>query len=109
MSLSHLERIRSNSHYPAFRSFISVLTVIGYIAAVLIAAFGFFSKSIPFILMCIAGGALLAFLVMVSKELSLMLADIADATISFMGSQPDTAKESSLFREKIPRPADLQR
>lgn len=109
MNREYLEHIRSNSAYPAFRGFIQFFTVLGYIAAGLVAVFGFFTKNIGAILLFLLGAAVLAILVKVSKEVSLMLADIADATINFAGSQPGAFKHSISSDDKVPRPADQQR
>ncbi|WP_152597994.1 hypothetical protein [Novilysobacter arseniciresistens] len=109
MNRNYLDHIRSNSFYPAFRGFIQFFTLVGYIAAGLVALFGFFTKSIGAILLFLLGTAVLAVLVRVAKEVSLMLADIADATINFAGSQPDAFKTLPSFGDKIPRPADQQR
>lgn len=104
-----LNHIRNNSFYPAFRGFIQFFTIVGYITAVLVAVFGFFTKNIGAILLFLLGAIVIAVLVRVSKEVSLMLADIADATINFAGSQPDAIKQSPSYGEKLPRPADQQR
>jgi hypothetical protein len=72
----YLEKLRAASCYPAFRGFIGFCTVVGYLLAGLVLLIGIFSGSFTGIL----GG-------FIGAEASLMLADIADATIDSSSQQ----------------------
>lgn len=93
-----LTRIRSGSAYPIFRKFIDIFTVAGYIlsGALLLAAVaalaGKEDGSLAFLVEAIACGLLVA----VIREISQMVADIADTTIQaayreLNASAPDAA------------------
>ena len=81
----YLDRIRSESAYPAFRSVINVIALLFYCLGGLFFAGAFlggFQSGSPFLL--VAGAAMgLLYLIIgkVLKEISLMLADIADSVI----------------------------
>ncbi|MCW4455944.1 hypothetical protein OK348_14225 [Flavobacterium sp. MXW15] len=78
---THLGNLRASSCYPAFRAFIAVFTIAGYIVSAIFALVGFFSGSTFGVLASLIGAVIIALLVKVSAEASLMIADIADATI----------------------------
>ena len=81
MNRQYLEALRSGSCYPTFRGFVTVFELFGYLFAAIVAAGGFISGQSGAVFLGIAGAALIALLIRVAKEMSLMLADIADATI----------------------------
>ena len=91
MHKEYLEKLRENSFYPTFRGFIDFISVVGYIAAALLALFGIIllvsSEGTPIAILIIFGSTVLAAFIKASKEVSLMVADIADAIIDFAGSQ----------------------
>ncbi len=78
MRKQYVVQLRQNSHYPMFRRVIGFVTAIGLIAA-LIVVVGAFSSGSPVI--GIVSGSLIAVAVLVLKEVSEMVADIADATL----------------------------
>ena len=82
MNRQHLEAIRSNSCYPTFRGFVQVFTLLGYLGAAVFAAAGLMSGQAGAMFIAIAIGIIAALLVRMGKEVSLMLADIADTTIA---------------------------
>lgn len=86
MKHQHLQSLRAESCYPAFRGFVSFFTVIGYFAAVLVAVFGFVLMGQAgggFLLgsVVIGGAVLFGLVIKAMSECSLMLADIADCTV----------------------------
>ena len=86
MKHQHLQSLRAESCYPAFRGFVSFFTVIGYFAAVLVAVFGFVvmgqaGGGVLLGLVVVGGAVLLGIVVKAMSECSLMLADIADCTV----------------------------
>ena len=93
MNRQYLEAIRANSCYPTFRGFVQIFTLLGYLVAAVVAIAGFVTGQIGAMLLAIAGAIIVALLIRVGKEMSLMLADIADATID--SSSKATAVGSS--------------
>ena len=96
MNRQHLEAIRSDSCYPTFRGFVQVFTLLGYLGAAVFAAAGMMSGQVGAMLIAIAIGIIAALLVRMGKEVSLMLADIADTIIAssaraIAASTPDEA------------------
>lgn len=89
MKIAYLNEIRSNSCYPAFRKFADIATVLLFILAALIAIAGLFSGQGIGILVGSVGAAIVVLLAIVAKELSLMIVDIADATIEVAGRRLD--------------------
>jgi|JI8StandDraft_2_1071088.scaffolds.fasta_scaffold55568_2 hypothetical protein len=79
---ARLSEIRASSCYPAFRMFIQISSVLGYLACAVFAFASFAGESPGAILLVVPLAILCALLVRVVKEMSLMLADIADTTIS---------------------------
>lgn len=86
MNRQHLEAIRSNSCYPTFRGFVNVFTRLGYLCAAFFTAGGLRSGDLGTMLIAIAIAIVAALLVRMGKEVSLMLADIADTTIASSAS-----------------------
>ena len=91
MNQKYLEAIRNNSCYPTFRGFVGFFTLIGYLIAAVIAIGSIFSGQIGAILIGCAVATITALLFRVAKEMSLMLADIADATID--ASRTNSARQ----------------
>lgn len=88
MNTSYLVEIRSKSCYPAFRKFVDFATTIFYIFAALAAVggigVGINGQPIGFLLGPL-GAALIYVVGRVAEEISLMIVDIADATIDTAG------------------------
>ncbi|MEN1942710.1 hypothetical protein WCE55_02470 [Luteimonas sp. MJ293] len=95
MNRQYLEALRSGSCYPTFRGFITVFELLGYLIAALVAAGGFISGQSGAMLLGVVGAVLIVLLIRVAKEMSLMLADIADATI-------DASSKSAAPHSAIP-------
>lgn len=109
MNRYYLESLRSRSCYPTFRGFIQAFAWLGYLAAAAIALSGVFVGNVGPMLLLIAGAGVLALLVRAGTEMSLMLADLADAAIDQAVANPAVAGRASVPSEKIPRPAHEQR
>ena len=77
------KQMRAESLYPAWRKIVGFFTIIGYITAVIVLIAGFISGKGSTLAMLAGFGfaALIALFTKVGKELSLMLADLSDATI----------------------------
>ena len=93
MSREHLAYLRRNSCYPAFRAFIGIICIIGYVAiaiGVLVSLVASLNveNPIPF-LIAFALVPFEVFAIIISKELSLMFFDVADAFIRFSAFQPN--------------------
>lgn len=93
MNRQYLEAIRANSCYPTFRGFVQIFTLLGYLVAAVVAIAGFFTGQIGTMILAFAGAIIVALLIRVGKEMSLMLADIADVAID--SSSKATAANSS--------------
>lgn len=106
---SFVDRVRTESAYPAFRGFVGVLTWISYIIAACLALVGLFggagSGNLVGMALFLIGAMLWALLTNVAREIALMLADIADATLLVASDRPLPAPRAS----HAPRPADQQR
>lgn len=109
MNVRDLENLRTNRCCPMFRGFVPIFTLLGYLGAAVFALVGFFSGGLGPILLCIAGAVIFGLLVRVAREMSLMLADIADATVGFVASQPIRSQSPPPPSEKLIRPANEQR
>jgi hypothetical protein len=109
MKIAYLNEIRSTSCYPAFRKFTDIATVLLFILAALIAIAGFASGQGIGILIGSVAAAIIVLLAIVAKELSLMIVDIADATIEVAGrgeylkNSEGFANETSTQQRKILR------
>lgn len=77
------QQMRAESLYPAWRKIVGFFTIIGYIVAalILIGALIGAKSSMAALPVGIVAAALVALFTKVSKELSLMLADLSDATV----------------------------
>lgn len=106
MNPRYLENLRKKSCYPTYRGFVEIVTVLGYLLAVLCVVAGTHNGR-PMLFFIVA--AVLALFVRVAKEVSLMIADIADATIDFCASQPHSLEMTSLLSDKVPRSTNEQR
>jgi drug/metabolite transporter (DMT)-like permease len=104
MNRDYLNHIRKNSAYPTFRGFVTFFTVVGDVVAVLVAIGCLFTGGggigVGGVVLGLLGAVVLALFVTVAREVSLMLADIADATINFTGSHSDAFKSSVSYDEK---------
>lgn len=78
-----VKAMRGDSLYPAWRKIVGFVTVVGYITAVVVLVAGFATSkgSIWPIVVGMGIAALIALAAKVGKELSLMLADLSDATV----------------------------
>lgn len=76
-------QMRAESLYPAWRKIVGLFAIIGYIAAAIMLIAGIISGKGSTLAMLAAFGfaALTALFTKVGKELSLMLADLSDATV----------------------------
>lgn len=103
MNRDYLNHIRKNSAYPTFRGFVTFFTVVGDILAIIVAICSLFSggggMGVGGIVLGLLGAVVLALFVTVAREISLMLADIADATINFTGSHADGLTSSASYDE----------
>ena len=97
MNKAYLNTIRADSCYPTFRAFVTIATVLGYIVAALVVVAGFVSGQGSGILIGIVSAVVIALIAKVGQEVSLMIADIADATIDSAGrrSLPEALQEPS--------------
>jgi len=78
MKKNYLDEIRANSCYPTFRAVVLVATIATYLAAGLIIIAGIIAKEF---IIGAAVAIIVAIVAKVAQEVSLMIADIADATI----------------------------
>lgn len=109
MNKQYLDGLRSRSCYPTFRGFVAVITVLTYVLAALVILVGFLTGQMPAILGCIVAGVLLIVLAKAAQEVSLMIADMADATID-TASRPTavratTARSEPRFSASVPADA----
>ena len=91
MNKAYLNSIREESCYPTFRAFVTVATVLTYIVAVLVIIAGFISGQGGGILIGIVVAVVIVLIAKVGQEVSLMIADIADATIDSAGHRNQSA------------------
>lgn len=78
------ERMRSESLYPVWRKLVGIVTVLGYVLAgiMLVAALiAMFSGSVTAGLVGAGSALFVGVMVRVAKEVSLMLADLSDASV----------------------------
>ena len=95
MNQRYLEKLRGASAYPVFRKVVAVVTVVGYLiagsfafGAVLPAVLGGGDRIGPSTMMMLSVAALIVIMARVGKEISLMVADIADAVLDFASRSP---------------------
>ncbi len=100
MNSKYLAQLRGNSQYPTFRGFVTFLSLLGYVAAALIAGAGFMTGQAFSALVGIVIGIIVGILAKTGQEVSLMIADIADATI-------DSAANERNSREKLEQQVGL--
>lgn len=83
------KNMRNDSLYPAWRKIVGFFTILGYVVAVilLIAAFVVGRDSVWSLLVGFGSAAMIALAAKVGKELSLMLADLSDATVRIAARQ----------------------
>jgi hypothetical protein len=85
MNTAYLSQIRSQSCYPAFRTFVDVATVLALILSAILGAAGIVSSE-PFAMAVgVIGAGFFVLIAIVARQVSLMLVDIADATIESAG------------------------
>lgn len=87
----YAERMREQSLYPAWRKIVGFFTLLGYIVAALTLVGGVVAaKGSPMAaIVGVVSAAVIALLAKVGKELSLMLADLSDATVRLAASRED--------------------
>lgn len=95
MNNGFVSELRSQSCYPSFRAVVGFATAIGYLVAVGVAIFGLFagfhSANVLVVVVACVVAVVVGIVVAVARELSLMLADIADAAISMAAGQDEQA------------------
>lgn len=81
--------MRNDSLYPAWRKIVGFFTILGYVFAVilLVAAFVVGRDSVWTLLVGFGCAAMIALAAKVGKELSLMLADLSDASVRIAARQ----------------------
>lgn len=86
------ERMREESLYPAWRKIVGIFTILGYVLAglVLVGAFIAAQHSMGALFGGVVLAAFIALMARVSKELSLMLADLSDATVHLAAAHERT-------------------
>lgn len=77
----YLRELRGSSCYSTFRAFIGVCSVVGYCLSILIAVGAFLVGGSLIVVGGVACAVALAFIVKASSDASLMIADMADATV----------------------------
>jgi len=99
MGQTFLSQMRGNSAYPTFRGFVGLATAIGYLAALGVAVFaalgGFRSGNVSTVAWGCCIAILVGVVVAIARELSLMVADIADAAVSLASRQPGSDSQST--------------
>ena len=100
MDKTFLAGMRRNSAYPTYRGFVWLATGIGYLMAVVVALFAVVAgtgggkiKIIMIVEGCFVA-ILVCVIVTIAREVSLMVADIADAAISLASRQADPMSSS---------------
>ncbi len=92
---AYIDRLRAQSHYPAFRTVAGIFAILGYVVAALVLIAAIFASTR-------GGGAgaglgglvfacVIAVFAKVAKEALLMLADLSDATVRMAERQEETA------------------
>ena len=101
--------IRQDSRYPTFRGFVTVATIIGYLVAALAIGAGLLSGQISSAVGGVVAGIIIAVMSKIAQEVSLMIADIADATIDSAANlrifQANLKPEAAAPRVATPREA----
>lgn len=100
MSQKYLAQLRGNSAYPVYRGLVGILTIFGYAAAALVLVLGLLSLQGLQTMLAIPAAALVAVAVRLLRELSLMAADMADATVDTAATQADI-KDRTLGRPNL--------
>jgi len=96
MSNEYLNHIRTNSAYPVFRSFVSIVASICVVLSIILGLSGLLAGGGAFVVTAILG-AFLYVLIKIAVEVSLILADTADATVERSSRdwiKPTTVSES---------------
>lgn len=101
MNKAYLNSIRRDTCYPTFRAFVTVATVLAYIVAALLVVAGFISGQDGGILVGIVIAIVIALIAKVGQEVSLMIADIADATID-SGGHRNQSRSPDIVAEIAP-------
>lgn len=102
MNREFVAELRRDSCYPTFRALIAFATAVGYAIAILCAALGAVASTqaigVAYQVLAVAIGAavVIGILTAVMRELSLMLADIADATLHL--SESNRAQPMAIAR-----------
>lgn len=89
MNHRYLERIRGNSCYPTFRIVVQIATYLAYLAAGCLVIVGLITGKVSTILLMIVAAAVVAIVARVAQEVTLMVADIADAAIDSAAAQDE--------------------
>lgn len=101
---AYLSAMRANSSYPVFRRVVSTLTTIAYVVAGLTALSGVValgSLGAPGLIL-VGLAALIAIFAKVGQEVSLMVADIADATLDLASGRDEARSASTSERPGAP-------
>jgi hypothetical protein len=85
MNTAYLSQIRSQSCYPAFRKFVDIATALMFLLSAILVFAGFMQGEQYAVVGGIVGAVFIVLVAIVAKEVSLMLVDIADATIDSAG------------------------
>ena len=94
MNSTYLAKLRSDSAYPVFRKVVGIATGIGYFIAgsmvfgAIMPALTSHGEPSPFVIGMFLVAAFVAIMARVGKEVSLMIADIADATLDSASRRP---------------------
>lgn len=85
------EQMRAESLYPAWRKIVGFFTLFGYLVAALVLVGALISGKGSLLAMLAGAGtaAVIALFAKVGKELSLMLADLSDATVHLAAKSQD--------------------
>ncbi len=93
MNKAYLHTIRANSCYPTFRAFITIATALSYIVAALVVIGGVYAGQIAGLLVGVAIALVIVLVAKAGQEVSLMIADIADATIDSAGQVRESRQD----------------
>ena len=74
--------LRRETNYPTFRGFVGLVLLAAYVAALVVAAVGLMTGNSASIALSIAIAVAIVLFGHVSREISLMFADIADAAVA---------------------------
>ena len=102
MNTAYLSEIRSKSCYPVFRKFTDIGTALVFCVAALVAISGFASGQGVGIFLGIVLAVIIVLMGIFTKELSLMIVDIADATID-VAARADNSQNSEGFAGETAR------